>query len=130
MLILVCLVIVGHDPRKPVWGMPLDPASTTPDQIFFVCGALIGAAGGALAGRQPHDDGLRHTTPDRATEAFGLYALSGKVASFMAPALIALATMASGSQRLGIAPLIVLFLIGLFLLSLVKPKGEVVDHDA
>jgi UMF1 family MFS transporter len=67
----------------------------------------------------------RHTTPDRATEAFGLYALSGKVASFMAPALIALATTISGSQRIGIAPLVVLFLIGLVLLSFVKPKGEV-----
>ena len=39
-------------------------------------------------------------------------------------ALIALATTASGSQRIGIAPLILLFLIGLFLLSFVKPKGE------
>jgi UMF1 family MFS transporter len=66
----------------------------------------------------------RHTTPDRATEAFGLFALSGKVASFMAPALIALATTLTGSQRLGIAPLVVLFLIGLVLLSFVKPKGE------
>ena len=65
------------------------------------------------------------TTPDLATEAFGLYALSGKVASFMAPALIALATTISGSQRIGIAPLVVLFVIGLVLLSFVKPKGEV-----
>jgi MFS-type transporter involved in bile tolerance (Atg22 family) len=32
---------------------------------------------------------LRHTTPDRATEAFGLFALSGKVTSFIAPTLIA-----------------------------------------
>ena len=66
----------------------------------------------------------RHTTPDRATEAFGLFALSGKVASFMSPALIALATTASGSQRIGFAPLVVLFMIGLFLLSFVKPNGE------
>jgi MFS-type transporter involved in bile tolerance (Atg22 family) len=46
-LILVCLVIVGMT-RESVWGIPLDPASALPDQIFFVCGALIGAAGGAL----------------------------------------------------------------------------------
>ncbi|MDK2775755.1 MAG: MFS transporter, partial [Tabrizicola sp.] len=66
----------------------------------------------------------RHTTPDRATEAFGLFALSGKVASVMSPALIALATTISGSQRIGIAPLVLLFLIGLVLLSFVRPKGE------
>jgi UMF1 family MFS transporter len=65
-----------------------------------------------------------HTTPERATEAFGIYALSGKVTSFLAPFLIALATGLSGSQRAGIAPLILLFLAGLVLLVWVKPGGE------
>jgi UMF1 family MFS transporter len=121
-LVLVCLVIVGMT-RESLWGMPMDPASSLPDQIFFACGALIGAAGGSLQAAS-RTMMARHTTPDRATEAFGLYALSGKVASFISPALIALATTASGSQRIGIAPLILLFLIGLFLLSFVKAKGE------
>jgi UMF1 family MFS transporter len=121
-LILVCLVIVGMS-RDGLWGLAMDPSSSLPDQIFYVCGALIGAAGGSLQAAS-RTMMARHTTPDRATEAFGLFALSGKVASFMAPALIALATTATGSQRLGIAPLIVLFLVGLFLLSFVKPKGE------
>ena len=123
-LILVCLVIVGMT-RESLWGLALDPASSLPDSIFFVCGALIGAAGGTLQAAS-RTMMARHTTPDRATEAFGLFALSGKVASFMSPALIALATMATGSQRLGIAPLIGLFLIGLILLSFVKTRGEMV----
>jgi UMF1 family MFS transporter len=122
-LICVCIIIVGMT-RESVWGMAMDPASSLPDQIFFACGALIGAAGGALQAAS-RTMMAWHTSPDRATEAFGLYALSGKVASFMAPGLIALATMASGSQRIGIAPLILLFLIGLLLLSFVKPKGEI-----
>jgi UMF1 family MFS transporter len=121
-LILVCCVIVGMT-RESLWGVTLDPSSSVPDAILFGCGALIGAAGGTLQAAS-RTMMARHTTPDRATEAFGLYALSGKVASFMSPALIALATTASGSQRIGIAPLIVLFLIGLVLLSFVKPKGE------
>ncbi|MDM7932307.1 MFS transporter [Tabrizicola sp.] len=121
-LICVCGVIVGMT-RESLWGFAMDPASGLPDQIFFACGALIGAAGGSLQAAS-RTMMARHTSPDRATEAFGLYALSGKVASFMAPALIALATMASGSQRIGIAPLILLFLIGLVLLFWVKPKGE------
>ena len=123
-LILVCLVIVGMT-RESLWGLALDPASSLPDEIFFACGALIGAAGGTLQAAS-RTMMARHTTPDRATEAFGLFALSGKVASFMSPALIALATMATGSQRLGIAPLIGLFLIGLILLSFVKTRGEMV----
>ncbi|MDP3264770.1 MAG: MFS transporter [Tabrizicola sp.] len=121
-LILVCTIIVGMD-RDTIWGIAMDPASSLPDQIFFACGALIGAAGGALQAAS-RTMMVRHTTPDHATEAFGLFALSGKVASFMAPALIALATMASGSQRIGISPLILLFLIGLVLLLWVKPRGE------
>ncbi len=121
-LIVVCAVIVGMT-RESVWGLAMDPASGRPDQIFFACGALIGAAGGMVQAAS-RTMMVRHTTPDRATEAFGLFALSGKVASFMSPALIALATQISGSQRIGISPLIGLFLIGLILLVWVNPKGE------
>jgi UMF1 family MFS transporter len=121
-LILVCIIIVGMT-RESLWGIPLDPAGGTSDQIFFACGALIGAAGGALQAAS-RTLMVRHTTPDRATEAFGLYALSGKVASFISPALIALVTAVSGSQRIGISPLIVMFLIGLVLLLFVRARGE------
>jgi len=67
---------------------------------------------------------LRHTTPERATEAFGIFALSGKVASFITPFLIAIVSHFSQSARIGISPVIVLFLLGLILLIWVKPRGE------
>lgn len=121
-LILVCIVIVGMT-REQVWGIALDPASNASDRILFACGALIGAAGGTLQAAS-RTMMVRHTTPELATEAFGLFALSGKVASFLSPALIALATDISGNQRIGISPLIGLFLIGLILLVWVNPKGE------
>ena len=101
----------------------MDPASSTPDVVFYICGALIGAAGGPLQSAS-RTMMLRHTTPEQATEAFGLYALSGKVASFISPLLIAVATDMTGSARLGISPVIGLFLIGLILLFWVKPRGE------
>ncbi len=121
-LILVCLVIVGMT-RESLWGIPLDPASNTADILFYICGALIGAAGGPLQAAS-RTLLVRHTTPDRATEAFGLFALSGKVASFISPFLIAVVTQISGSARIGISPVILLFLIGLVLLIWVNPKGE------
>jgi MFS transporter, UMF1 family len=121
-LIFVCAVIVGMD-RDSVWGIAMDPASGLPDKIFFGCGALIGAAGGALQAAS-RTMMVRHATPDTATQAFGLFALSGKVASFMSPALIALVTTWSGSQRIGISPLIALFAVGLVLLIWVKPYGD------
>jgi UMF1 family MFS transporter len=109
--------------RDSLWGIALESSGGAADQIFFACGALIGAAGGALQAAS-RTMMVRHTSPDRATEAFGLYALSGKVASFISPMLIAIVTMASGSQRIGMAPLIVMFLIGLILLMFVRAKGE------
>ncbi len=121
-LLVVCTVIVGLD-RTAIWGIALDPASNTPDVIFYICGALIGAAGGPLQAAS-RTLLVRHTTPDRATEAFGLFALSGKVASFISPLLIALVSYFSQSARMGISPVILLFLIGLILLIWVKPKGE------
>ena len=119
-LIAVCIIIVGMTPEA-IWGMPL--AAGTADTIFFLCGALIGGAGGALQAAS-RTMMVRHTTPDHAAEAFGLFALSGKVASFISPFLIAIATTASGSQRIGISPLIALFIIGLILLLWVRPMGE------
>jgi UMF1 family MFS transporter len=121
-LIVVCCVIVGME-RDSLWGIAMDPSSTTPDIIFYICGGLIGAAGGPLQAAS-RTMVLRHTTPDRATEAFGLFALSGKVTSFIAPALITIATAWTQSARLGISPIILLFLIGLVLLLWVNPKGE------
>jgi UMF1 family MFS transporter len=58
------------------------------------------------------------------TESFGLYALSGKATSFLAPGLIAITSDLTGSQRLGITPVVGLFIIGLFLLLWVKPNGD------
>ena len=121
-LLVVCTIVVGMD-REQIWGVPLDSASSTPDIIFFICGALIGGAGGPLQSSS-RTMLLRHTTPERATEAFGMFALSGKVASFLTPGLIAVATWFSQSARIGIAPVILLFLIALILLLWVNPKGE------
>ncbi|MBV1897510.1 MAG: MFS transporter, partial [Rhodobacteraceae bacterium] len=91
--------------------------------LFYVAGILIGAAGGAVQSASRHML-TRQGNPDRMTEAFGLYALSGKATSFLAPALIAITTDISGSQRLGASPLIVLFALGIVLLIWVKPHGD------
>ena len=121
-LIGVCCIIVGMD-RSNLFGIPLNPGSRLPDVIFFACGAMIGGAGGALQASS-RTLMVRHTTVTRATEGFGLYALSGKATAFLAPLLIALTTDLTGSQRIGVSPLIVIFLLALLLLIWVKPEGE------
>ena len=121
-LIAVCSVIVGMS-RETFFGVPLPPGSTLPDLTFFVCGAAIGGAGGALyaASRSMM---VRHTNPDRPTEAFGLFALSGKATAFLAPLLISVVTTATENARLGISPLIGLFVLALIVLIWVNPKGD------
>lgn len=44
---------------------------------------------------------------------FGLFALSGKATAFLGPAIVAFATTTSGSQRVGLAAVLVFFAIGL-----------------
>ena len=66
----------------------------------------------------------RHATAGRPTEAFGLYALSGKATAFLGPALIGVTTWATESARLGMIPLIGLFVLGLILITWVRPEGE------
>ncbi|MEO8244650.1 MAG: MFS transporter [bacterium] len=122
-LIVVCLVIAGMS-REDFFGVAFPAGSALPDQIFYVCGIMIGAAGGTLQSAS-RTMMVFHTSRERSTEAFGLYALSGKATSFIAPFCIALFTTLSGSQRMGISiPLIALFLVGMVLLRWVKPQGE------
>ena len=63
-------------------------------------------------------------TADAPTESFGLYGLSGRATAFIAPSLILLVTDMTGSVRLGMSPIVVLFIIGLIPLFWVKPEGD------
>jgi UMF1 family MFS transporter len=121
-LIAVCLVVLGMS-RQTFWGFPFAGDSTMPDVIFYVCGALIGAAGGTLQAAS-RTLMVFHADPGRASEAFGLYALSGKATAFLGPFTIGVATTMTGSQQWGMAPLVVLFVIGLVLLVWVRPAGD------
>ncbi|APX89949.1 MFS transporter [Brevirhabdus pacifica] len=116
----VSVVLVSRD---SVFGIGLPAGSALPDIVFYGLGAVIGAAGGALQSAS-RTMLVHQADPDRMTEAFGLYALAGKATSFLAPLMIGAVTALSGSQRIGVVPVIVLFLAGLALLRWVKPEGE------
>ena len=121
-LTLVALGVVFVS-RTSVFGIPTGPDSALPDFAFYILGALIGAGSGSLQSAS-RTMMVRQSSPEKMTEAFGLYALSGKATSFMAPLAIGITTDLTGSQQLGVTPLIVLFLIGLGLLVWVKPDGD------
>ncbi|MEM6886696.1 MAG: MFS transporter [Pseudomonadota bacterium] len=123
-VLLVVAVAIVFVSRETVFGVPQAPNSAIPDIVFYVLGAMIGAAGGTL---QSASRGMmvRQADPARMTEGFGLYALAGKATSFLAPSLIGAVTLATGSQQLGITPLIALFAIGILFLFLVRPEGDI-----
>lgn len=62
----------------------------------------------------------RLSPPEHITEMFGLYALSGKATAFIGPWLLGLVTLLTNSQRLGMATILLFFLVGGFLLKGVK----------
>ena len=118
-LIACCVVVISTTPSEVLF-MPLGgTTSSLPDIVFYVAGAMIGAAGGAVqaASRTLLVDQVE---ADKVTEAFGLYALSGKATSFIGPLAIAWATGFFDSQRLGVTPIVGLFIIGMLLLPAVR----------
>ncbi len=117
--VAISIVLIS---RESVYLIPVAADSSAPDIVFYVLGALIGAAGGVIQASS-RTMMVRQANPDRMTEAFGMYALSGKATSFIAPLMIGVTTSITQSQQLGVSPLIGLFLIGLILLRWVNPDG-------
>jgi UMF1 family MFS transporter len=121
-LLAVSLAVVTVT-REAVLFVPVPEGSSLPDICFYVMGAVIGAAGGALQAAS-RTMLVRQARPGRMTEAFGLYALAGKATAFLAPTLIGAVTALSQSQQVGVLPVAALFTLGLVLLVWVKPEGD------
>lgn len=126
-LIVAAIGIVSIQPEN-IFGFPVstDPVAGpfgAADLAFYLCGCIVGAAGGTVQAAS-RTMMVFQSNPNRMTEGFGLYALAGKATAFLAPFLIAVTTDLTGSQRIGVSPLIGLFLLGLILLIWVKPDGE------
>lgn len=121
-LIFVCVTIVMMD-RTQIYGIALPEGSNLPDMVFFGCGVLIGGMGGILQSAS-RSMMVRHTDPEAPVESFGLYGLSGRATAFAAPLLIGIATTVTGSARLGVSPVVLLFILGLFLMRWVRPEGD------
>ena len=121
--LLAAVVAIAAITRTSVIGLQVGAESAIPDIAFYFCGATIGAAGGALQAAS-RTMLVHQSRSERMTEAFGLYALAGKATAFLAPVAIAVASDLTGSQRLGVTPLIALFLVSLVVLIWVRPNGD------
>ncbi|MBZ3693655.1 MFS transporter [Phyllobacterium calauticae] len=122
LLTIAAIGIVSTGPGYTLFGLlPLTGADTgglfkTPaEKAFIVFGLLIGLAFGPVQASS-RSYMARSVSIDEAGRYFGIYALSGRATSFLAPFMVATVTALSGSPRLGMAMIIVFLLAGLAVL--------------
>jgi UMF1 family MFS transporter len=123
LLALGAILLVEKDSILFVKVAPPAPGgarfSGAAERAYLVLGCLIGAAGGPLQAAS-RSLLIRLAPQDRIAQYFGLFALTGKVTSFVGPLLIGVITAVTASQKAGMALLVVFFAAGLALLSRVR----------
>jgi UMF1 family MFS transporter len=128
-LILSGLGILSTTSDSILFGVPVAPPvpgdglfAAPAEQFYLLCGVVIGAVAGPMQAAS-RTLLVRVSPEDNITQFFGLYALAGKVTSFLCPMLVGVVTAIAVSQRAGMSVLIAFFAVGACLLMLVKvPK--------
>lgn len=103
------------DPKTPGSG----PLSSTGELVFLAFAVVIGLVS-APVGAASRSLLARLAPPDKITQYFGLFAFSGKATAFLAPALVAGMTLATGDQRLGMATILLFLVAGIALMIPVR----------
>jgi UMF1 family MFS transporter len=91
------------------------------ERVYVAIGLFIGLAAGPLQAAS-RSLLVRLAPRDHITQFFGLFALSGKVTSFLSPLLVGVVTAVTASQKAGMAVLVAFFLAGLALLVRVRSR--------
>ncbi|TCQ25116.1 MFS transporter [Rhizobium sp. PP-CC-3G-465] len=121
-LIVATIGIVSTGPGFTLFGLvQLSTADsnglfgTAAEKAYILFGLLVGIAFGPVQA-SARSYLARSVAPEEAGRYFGLYALSGRATSFLAPASVATLTLATGSARVGMMALIAFLVIGLLIL--------------
>jgi MFS transporter, UMF1 family len=122
LLLIATIGIVSTGPGYTLFGMlQLGNADsgglfgTAAEKAYILYGLLIGIAFGPVqASSRAYM--ARSVNEDEAGRYFGIYALSGRATSFLAPFLVATITTATDSARAGMAVIIVFFIVGWLIL--------------
>jgi len=131
-IVLSMAVGISHSKDLLFGLIPIDPATThglwpsvpffsTWPELAYMASGIFTAMSITAAYSTARSLLAQLVPPDKTSQFFGLYALSGTATSFLAPSLIGIVTAASGSQRLGFSMAMVLVAIGFVILFAVKP---------
>jgi MFS transporter, UMF1 family len=89
------------------------------EQAYLAAGLVVGFAAGPLQASS-RSFLVRIAPRERITQFFGLFALTGRITSFLGPLSVAAVTQWSGNQRGGISILTLFFAAGMVVLSQVR----------
>ena len=121
-LVTACVGIISTGPGYTLFGW-VQLASqdsgalfgTAAEKAYILFGLLIGIAFGPVQASS-RSYLARSVSPEEAGRYFGIYALSGRVTSFLAPMSVATLTLYTDSARVGMSALVVFLLVGLLML--------------
>ena len=121
-LLVSCIAILSIDRDRIFFVIPVTPAdphaglfASAAEKLYIAIGMFLGIAAGPL---QAASRALlvRLAPKEQLAQFFGLFALSGKLTSFMGPFLVATITALTLSQKAGVSVLVLFFIVGGLLL--------------
>ncbi|WP_257170560.1 MFS transporter [Bradyrhizobium sp. SRS-191] len=125
-LLLLAIIAILLVSRDSILFIPVAPAApggplfaSLPERAYLLLGCVMGACGAPLQAAS-RSLLIRMVPKERVAQYFGLFALTGKVTSFIGPLLIGIITAATASQKAGMAVLVLFFAVGLVLLARVN----------
>lgn len=126
-LTFASFAVVSLSADRVFFIIPIEPEeglfATLPEQIYLLLGALMGAAAGPMQASSRAL--LARLAPAQArARTFGLFALSGKVTSFVGPWAVATITAITLDQRAGISVLVLFFVVGGLILTQVTVRKD------
>jgi UMF1 family MFS transporter len=102
--------------------------TTTSNALFWLAAIGVGLAAGPNQSASRSLMG-RFVPLDKENEFYGFFAFSGKATAFMGPLLLGMLTGAFESQRLGVATVLLFFVVGAFVLLKVDERRGTARAD-
>lgn len=122
---LGAIVSIGPDYIGPFSVQPPTPGdglfASPAEKAYIIVGAVIGFAAGPLQSAS-RTFLVRIAPRERMTQFFGLFALTGRITSFLGPLVVGVVTQWADSQRAGLSVLTLFFVVGMILLAQVRTR--------
>ncbi len=124
---IIVFAFISSDPNGEFVKYASKLLGETPEEFIKTGFYIVGLASGSVLGAtQSISRSLmsKLTPQDKKTEFFGFFSLFGKSSAILGPFVFGLVSYLTGSQRFALSSVGVFFLIGLAILTFLKPIDE------